>query len=140
MDTPEASRRDPEISPGTVNGSFSELDGTEMRLLAVAAVARHHGIDLDRSDYHIDAGDTVPSPASLVTWLRDQGLVAKASKLAWAQLLRLTEAAGAGPVNPVVLLFIDGSAGVLVASDVARKPAGIDHVPAARGPEAQYIA
>ncbi len=120
MDTPEASRRDPEISPGTVNGSFSELDGTEMRLLAVAAVARHHGIDLDRSDYHIDAGDTVPSPASLVTWLRDQGLVAKASKLAWAQLLRLTEAAGAGPVNPVVLLFIDGSAGVLVASDVAR--------------------
>ena len=57
---------------------------------------------------------------SLVTWLRDQGLVAKANKLAWGQLLRLTEAAGAGQVNPVVLLFTDGSAGVLVASDASR--------------------
>ena len=91
-----------------------------MRLLAVAAVARHHGFELDRNDYHMDAGDAVPSPASLVTWLRDQGLVAKASRLAWAQLMRLTEAAAAGPVNPVVLLFTDGSAGVLVASDASR--------------------
>ena len=120
VDIAEASQRDPEISPGTVNGPNPEVDGMEMRLLAIAAVARHHGFELDRGDYHMDAGDTVPSPASLVTWLRDQGLVAKASKLAWAQLLRLTEAAGAGPVNPVVLLFTDGSAGVLVASDVAR--------------------
>ena len=96
------------------------MDGSEMRLLAVAAVARHHGFELDRNDYHMDAGDAVPSPASLVSWLRDQGLVAKASRLAWAQLMRLTEAAAAGPVNPVVLLFTDGSAGVLVASDVSR--------------------
>ncbi len=120
VDIAEASQRDPEISPGTVNGPNPEIDGMEMRLLAIAAVARHHGFELDRGDYHMDAGDTVPSPASLVTWLRDQGLVAKASKLAWAQLLRMTGAAGAGTVNPVVLLFTDGSAGVLVASDVSR--------------------
>ena len=120
MNVADASQRDPEISPGTISGGHPELDATEMRLLAVAAVARHHGIELDRSDYHLDAGDTVPSPASLVTWLRDQGLVAKASKLAWPQLLRLTEAAGSGPVSPVVLLFTDGSAGVLVASEPAR--------------------
>ncbi len=120
VDIAEASQRDPEISPGTVNGPNPEIDGMEMRLLAIAAVARHHGFELDRGDYHMDAGDTVPSPASLVTWLRDQGLVAKASKLAWAQLLRMTEAAGTGTVNPVVLLFTDGSAGVLVASDVSR--------------------
>ncbi len=120
MDTPEASQRDPEITPGTISGSSPEIDATEMRLLAVAAVARHHGFELDRDDYHMDAGDSVPSPASLVKWLRDQGLVAKASRIAWAQLLRLTEAGGAGTVSPVVLLFTDGSAGVLVASDAAR--------------------
>jgi subfamily B ATP-binding cassette protein HlyB/CyaB len=120
VDTSEASQRDPEISPGTISGSHPEVDGTEMRLLAVAAVARHHGFELDRDDFHLDAGDTVPSPASLVAWLRDQGLVAKASRLAWGQLLRLTEAAGTGTVSPVVLLFTDGSAGVLVASEAAR--------------------
>ena len=120
MDTSEASQRDPEITPGTISGSHPEVDGTEMRLLAVAAVARHHGFELDRDDFHLEAGDTVPSPASLVKWLRDQGLVAKASRLAWAQLLRLTEAAGTGTVSPVVLLFTDGSAGVLVASEAAR--------------------
>ena len=115
-----ANQRDPGISPGTINGSHAEMDGPEMRLLAVAAVARHHGFELDRNDFHLDAGDTVPSPAALVTWLRDQGLVAKASRVAWAQLMRLTEAAAAGPVNPVVLLFTDGSAGVVVASDTSR--------------------
>ena len=120
VDTSEASQRDPEITPGTISGSHPEVDGTEMRLLAVAAVARHHGFELDRDDFHLEAGDTVPSPASLVKWLRDQGLVAKASRLAWAQLLRLTEAAGTGTVSPVVLLFTDGSAGVLVASEAAR--------------------
>ena len=120
VDTADASQRDPEITPGTISGSHPEIDGTEMRLLAVAAVARHHGFELDRDDFHMDAGDTVPSPASLVKWLRDQGLVAKASRLAWAQLMRLTEAAGNGTVNPVVALFTDGSAGILVGSDAQR--------------------
>ena len=115
----EASERDPAISPGTI-GSHPELDAQEMRLLAVAAVARHHGFELDRGDFHMDSGDSVPSPAALVKWLRDQGLIAKASRIAWAQLMRLTEAAGSGTVSPVVLLFTDGSAGVLVGSDTSR--------------------
>ena len=68
----------------------------------------------------MDAGDMTPSPLSLVKWLRDQGLIAKASRLAWPQLLRLTEQAGVGQTSPVVLLFTDGSAGVLVGSDSSR--------------------
>ncbi|WP_158742431.1 peptidase domain-containing ABC transporter [Acidisphaera sp. L21] len=91
-----------------------------MRLLAAAAVARHHGYELDRSDFHLEAGDAIPSPLSLVKWLRDQGLVAKASRMVWAQLLRLTAAAGTGVVSPAVLLFTDGTAGVLVGSDATR--------------------
>ena len=120
VDIGEAGATDPKISPGTVSGGQAEFDPVEMRLLAVAAVARHHGIELDRSDYSMDAGDTVPSPASLVKWLRDQGLVAKASRLAWAQLLRLAQSSGSGTVSPVVLLLSDGSAGVLVGADDAR--------------------
>ena len=110
---------DPAINPGTINGA-DPADGAEMRLLAVAAVARHHGLELDRGDFHMDAGDTVPSPLSLVKWLRDQGLIAKASRLAWPQLLRITEQAGVGQIAPVVLLFTDGAAGVLVGSDPSR--------------------
>ena len=53
-------------------------------------------------------------------WVREQGLVAKANRLAWPQLLRLTEPGGTGQVSPVVLLFTDGTAGVLVGSDVTR--------------------
>ncbi len=116
MATVESSN-DPGITPGTVGGA--EFDPIEMRLLAVAAVARHHGFELDRNDFHMDGGDTVPSPASLVAWLRDQGLVAKATRLAWQQLMRLAQASG-GQVSPVVLLLTDGSAGVLVGSDEAR--------------------
>ena len=52
-----------------------------MRLLAVQAVARHHGFELDRTLTSIwMLGTRVPSPLSLVKWLRDQGLVAKASR------------------------------------------------------------
>ena len=120
VDIAEPSPSDPAINPNTISGSQAELDASEMRLLAVAAVARHHGFELDRSNFHMEAGDTVPSPVSLVKWLRDQGLVAKASRLVWAQLLRLTEASGTGMVSPVVLLFTDGTAGVLVGSDASR--------------------
>ena len=119
MDRPEASDRDPEITPGTIGAPEPTLDAAEMRLLAVAAVARHHGFELDRNDFHMEAGDTVPSPASLVKWLREQGLVAKASRLVWGQLLRLS-AVATGQMAPVVLLFDDGTAGILVGADAGR--------------------
>jgi HlyB family type I secretion system ABC transporter len=120
VERPEASNHDPAITPGTIGDTDPGQDATEMRLLAVAAVARHHGFELDRNDFHMDAGDTVPSPASLVKWLRDQGLVAKASRIVWAQLMRLATAAAGGQVAPVVLLFNDGTAGVLVGADSER--------------------
>ena len=63
----------------------------------------------------------MPSPASLVTWLRNSGLVAKASRLAWPQLMRLASSSSGGQIAPVALLFTDGSAGVLVGADQARQ-------------------
>ena len=90
------------------------LTPTELRLRAVVAAARFHGVDLDMSAYRGPAGEPYPSPASLVTWLRDQGMSARSMRLAWRNLFRFKEAA------PVVLLLKDGTAGLVVGADVGR--------------------
>ncbi len=86
----------------------------ESRLRAVAAAARYHGIELDLKDFRATAGETTPSAASLSGWLREQGLIARAVSMRWRHLFRFHDTA------PVVLLFNDGSAGVLVGVDAAR--------------------
>ncbi len=90
------------------------LTPTELRLRAVIAAARFHGVDLDMSGYRGPIGEAYPSPASLVSWLRDQGLSARALRLAWRNLFRFKEAA------PVVLLLKDGTAGLVVGADSGR--------------------
>ncbi len=107
----------PKITAGTVNPD-SPVSAAQIRLLAVAAVARHHGVDLHPSDFRAAPGETVPSPASLAGWARDQGLWAKAERVKWKQLFRLQ--GNTNPVPPVVLLFRDGSAGLLINVDQAR--------------------
>ncbi len=105
----------PEGEPLQIESEATEaLTPTELRLRAVVAAARFHGVDLDMGDYRGPAAEPYPSPASLVTWLRDQGLVARAMKLAWRNLFRFKDAA------PVVLLLKDGTAGLVVGADPAR--------------------
>ncbi len=99
------------IGPETVG---DDTDVVETRLRAVIAAARHHGIDLDRHDFRQAAADTVPAPAALVEWLRNAGLWAKATRLRWRDLVKFTNAA------PVVLLFRDGSAGLLIQGEAKR--------------------
>ena len=107
----------PRIDAGTIGGDRQgRLSDT--RLLAVVAAARHHGTDLHASDYRAKAGEAVPSPASLAAWAKDQGLYAKAEKVRWKSLFRLI--GSAKPPPPVVLLFKDGTAGLLVGADPAR--------------------
>jgi len=91
-------------------------DGTsplDVRLMAVMAAARYHGVELDREDLRFPAGEA-PSPATLVEWVRGGGLWAKAARLRWRHLIGL-ESAG-----PVVLLLADGSAALMVRADPAR--------------------
>jgi ATP-binding cassette subfamily B protein len=90
------------------------LTPTELRLRAVLAAARFHGVDLDMTDFRGSVHEPYPSPASLVNWLKQQGLQAKAMKLGWKNLFRLREAA------PVVLLLKDGTAGLVVGADPER--------------------
>ena len=99
------------IGPETLG---SDADLSETRVRAVIAAARYHGTELDRRDFRPPPTETTFSPASLVVWLRDAGLWAKATRLRWKNLLTLTKGA------PVVLLFNDGSAGLLIAGDEKR--------------------
>ncbi len=96
----------------TVTGS-AETDATEIRLLALIAAARHHGVELDRDELRVPAGEQ-PSPATLVEWLRSAGLWARAVRLSWRSLLKVETS------SPVVLLLSDGGAGLMVQSDVGR--------------------
>ncbi len=85
----------------------------EIRLLAIMAAARYHGSELDRDDLRVPRG-TQPSPASLVEWVRNAGLWARATRLKWRHLMRMQTS------GTVVLLLNDGGAAVMVRGDAAR--------------------
>ena len=85
----------------------------ETRLLAIEQAARFHGIDLDREALRLPRGEP-PSTVTLLQWLRDGGVWAKAIHIRWEQLLRIETA------SPIVLLLNDGSAALLVTVDAAR--------------------
>ncbi len=91
-----------------------QLTAKELRLRAVAAAARFHGVDLDLGAYRGSIAEPFPSPATLVEWLREQGLTAKAVRLRWTNLFRFRDSA------PVVLLLKDGTAGLVVGADPNR--------------------
>jgi ATP-binding cassette, subfamily B, bacterial HlyB/CyaB len=87
---------------------------TAICLHAAAAAARYHGLSVDIRDFVAEPGERAPSPAALARWLNDQGAVARGMRLTWRALVRVQNA------PPVVLMFRDGSAGLMVAGDPAR--------------------
>ncbi len=92
----------------------------QIRLMAIAAAARFHGAELDRSDLRLSDGQA-PGPAALAEWVRASGLWAKAARLSWKQLVGLEVA------RPVVLLLTDGSAVLVVGNDSKRDLVMIRH-------------
>ncbi len=121
---------DPAPAPHAPGGETEALTPTELRLRAVAVAARFYGVDLDISEYRGPAGEPYPSPASLVKWLTEQGLLAKATVLKWKNLFRFRE------TSPVVILLRDGTAGLVIGADAQRdivwvkSPAARDSEPA----------
>lgn len=97
-----------------VSGPGIKVTPVVIRLYAAMAAARFHGLELDIRDFAAEPGEESPSPASLARWLNDQGAVAKGMRLRWRYLVRM------GNTPPVVLMFRDGSAGLMVASDPER--------------------
>ena len=109
MDQPTAELPGSPAPEGTAESGM-----LESRLRAAAAAARYHGVELDLKDFRATAGETTPSAASLTGWMREQGLVARAVMMRWRHLFRFHD------TPPVVLLFNDGTAGVLVGADASR--------------------
>ena len=86
----------------------------EVRLRAVMAASKYHGVELDLKTFRAEPNEPSPSPATLVRWLDDQGMVAKGMHLKWRYLIRMFN------TPPVVLMFKDGSAGLFISADYAR--------------------
>src|SRR6516165_11713603 len=85
------------------------------RLLAMVNAGRYHGLELDPGEFRGVPGDGVPSAASLSSWAQNAGMWSRAVRLSWRHLMRLRD------TGPVVLLFNDGSAGLLTGVNAEHK-------------------
>jgi ATP-binding cassette subfamily B protein len=97
------------------------------RLLAVILAGRYHGIELDPNEYRGTVGEKLPSAASLSTWAQNSGMWSRAVRLRWRHLMRFQN------TGPVVLLFTDGTAGLLTGVNTEHK---VVFIKDPRGPEA----
>ena len=101
-------------APGSLSAApLAGHSPTELRLLAIIAAARHHGVELDRADLRFPSGQP-PEPAALVDWLRASGLWARGVNMRWRSLMGLQSS------GPIVLLLKDGGAALVVRIDPAR--------------------
>ena len=99
------------------------------RLLAMIVAGRYHGIELDPNEFRAIAAEQLPSPQSLSAWAQSAGMWARAVRLRWRHLMRFHN------TGPVVLLFNDGTAGLLTAVNTEHKVVFIKD-PRASGAEA----
>ncbi|MDI9849797.1 peptidase domain-containing ABC transporter [Rhodoblastus sp. 17X3] len=77
------------------------------RLLAMVHAGRYHGVELDPKEFRQPAGEATPTAAALSMWAQNAGMWSRAVRINWRHLLRLHES------GPVVLLFSDGTAGLM---------------------------
>ena len=102
-------------SPGShAAGPAKAPDPQTIRLRAAMAAAKYHGVELDLKTFQAESSERSPSPATLVRWMDDQGLVAKGMHLKWRYLVRMHN------TPPIVLMFKDGSAGLFISADTNR--------------------
>jgi subfamily B ATP-binding cassette protein HlyB/CyaB len=85
------------------------------RLLAMMSAARYHGLELDPAEFRLGQNETMPTAGALSNWAQNAGMWSRALRLRWRHLFNVT---GAGPV---VLLFNDGTAGLLSGSNSESK-------------------
>jgi subfamily B ATP-binding cassette protein HlyB/CyaB len=105
---PLAHRGDGRRDDNIVRDAHPIVRDAHPRLQAVIAAARYHGMELDPAGFPPTPGDDIPSAAALCAWLRSADMWARPVRLRWFQLMRLHDA------GPVVLLFTDGGAGLLM--------------------------
>jgi subfamily B ATP-binding cassette protein HlyB/CyaB len=72
-------------------------------------------MELDPAEFRGPVGEKSPSAAALSTWAQSSGMWARAVRLRWRHLMRFSNTA------PVVLLFNDGTAGLLTGVNIEHK-------------------
>jgi subfamily B ATP-binding cassette protein HlyB/CyaB len=100
------------VDSATAAGGAAPID---LRLKAVILAGRFHGTELDPAEFRLADGETEPSAASLSRWVQASGMWARAVRLRWRHLMRFQD------TGPVVLLFNDGSAGLLTGANEENK-------------------
>ncbi|HET6185185.1 MAG TPA: peptidase domain-containing ABC transporter [Acetobacteraceae bacterium] len=85
------------------------------RLQAVIMAGRYYGMELAPEEFRSIELTEIPSAASLAAWVQASGLWGRALRMRWRHLMRLRE------TGPVVLLFKDGGAGLLIGSNSEHK-------------------
>jgi ATP-binding cassette, subfamily B, bacterial HlyB/CyaB len=85
------------------------------RLQAMIQAARYQGVELDLNEFRQMSGEPVPTPVALSQWAQDAGMWSRAVRIRWRHLLRLNDS------GPVVLLFTDGTAGLLTGADATQQ-------------------
>jgi ATP-binding cassette subfamily B protein len=81
------------------------------RLQAMIRAALHHGVELDPKEFKQPVSEDEPSAAALSLWAQNSGMWSRAVRIPWRHLLRFQE------TGPVVLLFNDGSAGLVIGAN-----------------------
>ncbi|RWH65780.1 peptidase domain-containing ABC transporter [Mesorhizobium sp.] len=115
---------DTESGPQATTGPESEavrspggpgvVDQIAPRLKAMLRVARYHGIELDPNEFRAAKSKPIPEAADLSQWAQNGGMWARAVRIRWSHLLRFEQS------GPVVLLFSDGGAGILMGASAER--------------------
>jgi subfamily B ATP-binding cassette protein HlyB/CyaB len=107
-----AAGKDGTNASGEADSGFrARAEASDPRVQAVILAARFYGMELDGAEFRRAPGDTAASAAALSVWAQESGLWARAVRLGWRQLMRLHD------TGPVVLLFNDGSAGLLTGTN-----------------------
>jgi len=85
------------------------------RLLAMMMAGRYYGLELDPIEFRGEGGEPVPSAAALSAWAQAAGMWSRAVRLRWRHLMGFQDS------GPVVLLFTDGTAGLLTGANAEHK-------------------
>jgi ATP-binding cassette, subfamily B, bacterial HlyB/CyaB len=98
-----------------LNGTDSAGSALDPRLQAMIQTGRYHGVELDPNEFRRPEGETAPSAAALSQWAANAGMWSRAVRIRWRHLFRFQE------TGPVVLLFDDGGAGLLVGANAEER-------------------
>jgi ATP-binding cassette, subfamily B, bacterial HlyB/CyaB len=107
--------RPPKAPPPALTATDAAGAALDPRLQAMVQAGRHHGVELDPNEFRRPEGETAPSAAALSLWAANASMWSRAVRIRWRHLFRFQE------TGPVVLLFEDGGAGLLVGANAEER-------------------